>query len=178
MPHVGSPVKEAGERVSALTALAAVAYAPHASCWRVDRPCHAWRNCEGPGWPTARRLAAMPDAELLAAFELLMRGEAPPRPPPAPPPAPAPPRSWRWPAAAQPGAAAPTYPTPPSRPALPWLAAPRGGAPVAIPRTRPAAVRVARRVLTGLQAASLLPRRPRRGRPAAAVPRNPEALEG
>ena len=76
--------------------------------------------------PRPRRLAAMSDAELLAAFELLMRGAAPAAaaapPPPAlnatPNPAAAP---WRWPW--DPPQADRVPPAAPGRPLLPWLGA-------------------------------------------------------
>jgi len=76
--------------------------------------------------PRPRRLAAMSDAELLAAFELLMRGAAPAAaaapPPPAlnatPNPAAAP---WRWPW--DPPQADPVPPSAPGRPLQPWLGA-------------------------------------------------------
>jgi hypothetical protein len=76
--------------------------------------------------PRPRRLAAMSDAELLAAFELLMRGAAPAAaaapPPPAPSATPNPaPAPWRWPW--DPPQVDPAQPAAPGRPLLPWLGA-------------------------------------------------------
>lgn len=139
-----------------LAALAAPTELTRLSAYHPVLPAHlasvSWFQTPASHCSAMCRLAAMSDAELLAAFEALLRSQAPaaaaasvtaaaPPPPPSPP-ASIPSWPWRWLLAMQQSLAPPVVSsaTPPVTPArsfpLPWLVEPRGsraGAPLGAP---------------------------------------------